>query len=166
MHVEVCVSPDNAIYMMLLLHPLSLNPWEKTVINLMARLSAFIKMPKASFFSYGGVNTECLLSHFQKAYFLGSTDFSTYSCCISKPQSENINCAVSHLLMQVSPLYVYIGGWTWLYAKRKPYQLSLMYVEIYRKISFFIAQSDPHIQCLFIFLFLITRRYFKVSDPL
>jgi len=51
MHVEVCVSPDNAIYMMLVLHPLSLNPGEKAVINLMVMLPAFIKMTKARVFS-------------------------------------------------------------------------------------------------------------------
>lgn len=46
----VC-QPDNAIYMMLVLHPLSLNPGEKAVINLMVRLPAFIKMTKARVFS-------------------------------------------------------------------------------------------------------------------
>lgn len=107
MHVAVCVSPDNAIYMMLLLHPLSLNPGEMAVISLMVWFPAFIIMTKTrGIFSCGHESTEGLLSHFQNAYFLETIDFSTHSFCISEPRSYNINCIVAHLPMQMWPLGV------------------------------------------------------------
>lgn len=146
MHVQVCISSDNTTYMILVLHSLPLSPWEKTVINLMARLSAFIKMAKTSCFLWMHEHRIFVVT-FSKGILLRKNRLFYNSCCTSKPQLENINCVVTHLLVQLWPLDVHTG-------EQSHYKFSLMYLEIYKKqLLFFFNSFNSFTSLVFSFYF-------------